>query len=139
MSNSRRVLARQWQIIRYLNAHSRGVRASKLEEVTERSRATVYRDLQLLRDAGIPIETTTINGEARHRLLRPVELPHLNLSALQVCAIQLARSELAPLAGTGLVRELDELLVRLCPPARQQSFRFAELPRAGRASAGRAS
>jgi predicted DNA-binding transcriptional regulator YafY len=128
MSNNRRVLSRQWQIIQCLNAHRNGVRTSKLEEVTERSRATIYRDLQTLREAGVPIETETVNGEARHRLLRPVELPHLNLTSLQVCALHLARAELQPLAGTGLVQELDELLERVRPPQPQQTFSFAQPP-----------
>ncbi len=136
MKNNRRLLVRQWQLVQLLNASRFGLRTDKLQEATASSRATVYRDLALLQEAGVPIERQTVNGEARYRMLRPAELPGIGLTALQISALVLARAELEPLSGTGLVAELDALLARCRPAEGQPSFRFAE--RASAATPGRA-
>lgn len=127
MNNSRRVLVRQWGLVRELCGPRRvGLTVKQLIEATGVSRKTVYRDLATLRDAGVPIDSTIVNGEARHRLLTDQELPRLGFTSLQVAALHLARTQLEPLAGTGLVDELDALLVKVRAPEPQQSFRFPE-------------
>jgi predicted DNA-binding transcriptional regulator YafY len=126
LKNNRRLLARQWQLVQVLHASRLGLRIDKLQEETDSSRATVYRDLALLQEAGVPIERQTVNGEVRYRMLRPSELPGIGLTALQISALHLARTELEPLSGTGLVSELDALLARCRPPEKQPSFHFAE-------------
>lgn len=128
MNGSRRILLRQWRLLLALNASQRGLTVPQLERETETSRSTVYRDLADLTAAGAPITSERINGEARHRLLRKQELPEIGFSALQIAALHLARTALEPLAGTGIVSELDELLASLRPPKRQTSFRFPEPP-----------
>lgn len=125
MKNNRRLLVRQWQLVQVLNASRIGLRVDQLRERTASSRATVYRDLTLLQEAGVPIERQTVNGEVRYRMLRPSELPGIGLTALQISALRLARTELEPLSGTGLVSELDALLARCRPPEKQPSFHFA--------------
>lgn len=125
MKSSRRVLARQWRLIQELTRSRMGLSIQRLQEATESSRSTVYRDLELLRQAGVPIEPVTVNGEARYRMLRPLELPSLGLNALQISALHLVRAELQGLAGAGFVSELDALLARCGPPERQLRFRFA--------------
>lgn len=128
MKGSRRILVRQWRLLLALNASQHGLTVPQLERQTETSRSTVYRDLADLTAAGAPITSERINGEARHRLLRKQELPDIGFSALQIAALHLARTALEPLAGTGLVSELDALLASLRPPKRQTSFRFPEPP-----------
>lgn len=125
MKSSRRVLARQWRLVQELTGSRMGLSIQRLQEATESSRSTVYRDLELLRQAGVPIEPVTVNGEARYRMLRPLELPSLGLNALQISALHLARAELQGLAGAGFVSELDALLARCGLPERQLRFRFA--------------
>jgi predicted DNA-binding transcriptional regulator YafY len=126
VKNNRRLLVRQWQLVQLLNASRVGLRVDKLQEETASSRATVYRDLALLQQAGVPMERQTVNGEVRYRMLRPSELPGIGLTALQISALHLARAELEPLSGTGLVSELDALLARCRPPEKQPSFHFAD-------------
>jgi predicted DNA-binding transcriptional regulator YafY len=81
--------------------------------------------LKFLEEAGVPLATETVNGEARYRFLRPSELPEMGFSALQIAALRLARHELEPLAGAALVSELDAFLETLRPNEPQQTLRFA--------------
>jgi predicted DNA-binding transcriptional regulator YafY len=127
MTRTRRMLLRQWQIVRALSGVKRGLTVAQLMERTESARATVFRDLEDLREAGVPLASDGREG-GRHRLLMAMELPETGLTALQVAALFLSRAELEPLAGTDLVAELDNLLERFRPPERQQVLRFARLP-----------
>lgn len=125
MKHSRRILLRQWELVTALAGVRHGLTLAQLQEKAGLSRAGIYRDLAVLREAGVPIATRRHDGEARYRLLNQTELPELGLSALQIAALHLARAELEPLAGTELVAELDRFLAKLRPVERQQSFRFA--------------
>jgi predicted DNA-binding transcriptional regulator YafY len=126
MTRSRRMLLRQWQIVRALCGVKRGLTVAELMARTESARATVFRDLEDLRDAGVPIASDGRDG-GRHRLLTAMELPETGLTALQIAALFLARAELEPLAGTDLIAELDTLLAKFRAPERQQTLRFAEV------------
>lgn len=107
MSSQR--LRRQWGLIEALHGKRMGLSIKQLCLETRASRATVYRDLRLLQEAGVPIASDTVNGEVRYRLLGD-KLPALQLSVLQMAAVRLARGLLTPLEGTTLVAELDALL-----------------------------
>jgi predicted DNA-binding transcriptional regulator YafY len=125
VKTSRRMLVRQWGLVHELsNTRYSGLSIKQLEQKTGVSKKTVYRDLAILRDAGVPLVSTIVNGEARHRLLRNAELPALGMTPLQIAALNLARAELEPLTGTGIVAELDGLLAKLNPPERQLSLGF---------------
>jgi proteasome accessory factor C len=103
----------------------RGLSLVDLMALTGKSKATTYRDLQLLLETGVPLR----QDAARYRLLTNRELPPLGFSALQIAALHLARLQLAPLRGAPVVTEFDGLLSRLRQPV-QQSFRFAPSPKA---------
>jgi proteasome accessory factor C len=102
-------LRRQWSMLEVLHGKRVGCAIKQLCDEIGASRATVYRDLQLLQEAGMPIARDTVNGEARYRLLGD-KLPPLQLSVMQMAAVRLARGLLTPLEGTTLVSELDSLL-----------------------------
>jgi predicted DNA-binding transcriptional regulator YafY len=99
---------RQWQLVFALHRTARGLSVGQLVVELDTSRATVYRDLALLQEAGCPIESETVTGEARYKLSN-TNLPPLQINAKQLAAIFVARSALAGLEGTSLVRELDVL------------------------------
>jgi predicted DNA-binding transcriptional regulator YafY len=113
--------ARQWRLLAEISKTQRGLTIAKLMELTEQSRPNLYRDLQVLEQAGLPI--TTERG--RVRLLTGKELPPAGLSALQIGALHLARLQLGPIAGAEAVRELDALLAKLRPNEAQGTFQFA--------------
>jgi predicted DNA-binding transcriptional regulator YafY len=102
------VFRRQWQLIFALHRTRRGLSVAQLFDELATSRATVYRDIALLQEAGCPIESETVNGEARYKL-SDARMPALEINAKQLAAIFVARSALAGLEGTSLVRELDTL------------------------------
>jgi predicted DNA-binding transcriptional regulator YafY len=107
--NSQRLLRRQWSLVEALHGKRMGLTVRQLCLEAQASRATVYRDLRLLHEAGVPIATDTVNGEVRYKLLGD-KRPALHLSVLQMAAVRLARGLLTPLEGTSLVAELDALL-----------------------------
>jgi proteasome accessory factor B len=108
------MLIRQWQILQLLHGRRRGLPPKRLLEETGSSRATLYRDLDMLEQAGVPLLRETVNGEARVSLLGD-KLPELTATPLQWDALRLARSYLTPLEGTSLLAELDALLDRNRP------------------------
>jgi predicted DNA-binding transcriptional regulator YafY len=67
-----------------------------------------------LLEAGFPIDTQNTNGEVRYRLLGE-PMPPVQPTARQALALRLARSVLAPLQGSKILRELDALLPRPRP------------------------
>ena len=106
---ARNALIRQWSVIEQLSRSQRGLTIDHLRTHTGASRSTVYRDIGALLEAGVPIESHTVSGEARYRLWSKA-LPPLGPSALQIAALRLARRALAGLAGAGATAELDKLL-----------------------------
>lgn len=114
-------LARQWQLLSAISKTRDGLTLARLMELSGQSRPTVYRDLQVLEEAGLPIA----REGGRFRLLTEKELPPNGFNAIQIASLHFARLQLAPLAGAGFVRELDGLLEQLRPVEAQSAFRFA--------------
>ncbi|MFW6087731.1 MAG: helix-turn-helix transcriptional regulator [Myxococcota bacterium] len=114
------MLLRQWSIVQALTGQRRGKTAGALQRELGIPRATLYRDLKHLREAGVPLRQHQLNGEVRYALDAP-PLPALAPDALELAALRLARASLAPLEGTALVDRLDALLQRWqeqpAPPA----------------------
>lgn len=135
MTGARRVLVRQWELVLALAAKHYGLTVRQLLERTGTSKQTLYRDLETLRDAGVPLVAGTSNGEARYRLLHGAELPALGLTALQIAALHVARAQLEPFAGAAFVAELDALLSKLRPVEPQKTFQFATARASGYARA----
>lgn len=126
-TNSQDRLIRQYQILATLSRSQVGRTAVEIEAETSISRSTLYRDLEVLRSAGIPIACTA----GRYRFLDARELPPLGLSALQIASLRLARAQLGPVAGTRLLQELDRFLASLKDvethlKPRQAAFSFAD-------------
>jgi predicted DNA-binding transcriptional regulator YafY len=123
------MLRQQWQLLIGIQASGTSIGVTRLARETGIARASAYRYMKFLEKVGVPLHISQVGRENRYRFLRASELPAMNLSALQIAALHLARQELQPLAGVALVRELDAFLHKLRPVEPQQSLRFA-----GRAS-----
>lgn len=108
-------LQRQWRLLEALHGKRLGLTARRLLDALGTSKATLYRDLRLLQEAGFPIAKEEQNGEVRYRLLGE-PMPAVQPTYRQVLALRLARRMLAPLQGTKILRELDALLPRKPKP-----------------------
>lgn len=102
-------LVRQWGLLELLRPSKRGLTARDILARSGIRRATLYRDLATLREAGVPLQSETVNGEVRHSLWGH-DLPPLGPSILQIAALRLARRALVGLEGTSATAELDKLL-----------------------------
>jgi predicted DNA-binding transcriptional regulator YafY len=111
---SQAALQRQWRLLEKLHGKRLGLSVRTLLDELGISRATFYRDLRILEEAGFPIEKDEQNGEARYRLLGEA-MPPVQPTAHQVYALRLARRLLAPLDGTKIVSALNALLPRKVP------------------------
>lgn len=108
-------LQRQWSLLEKLHRRRMGLTTRALLEELRTSRATLYRDLRILQDAGFQIASELHNGEVRHRLLGEA-MPPVQPTPRQVLALRLARRMLAPLEGTKVIRELDALFPKKVKP-----------------------
>jgi predicted DNA-binding transcriptional regulator YafY len=61
-----RCMARQWKLIRLLAANG-GTPMTRLRSELECSRRTVYRDLEVLMEAGFPVCSETVGRQAAYR------------------------------------------------------------------------
>ena len=110
---NREILGRQFRVVMELHRHPQGLTSEKLAQRVGASRATVNRDLEILRRrVGLSIERVRRTGEIWHRL-RDSPIASVATTPLQIAALRLAREGLRPLAGTALVEELDALLFLL--------------------------
>ncbi len=125
-SLTHQLLVRRWRLAAYLQAARSGRTVGQLLEHLEVSRATLYRDLDFLRDANVAIAVETVNGEARYRLLGDV--PQVGAGPLRGLALDLAIAALAPLQGSKLVKELTRLRQDLPRERHESPIRAAEPP-----------
>lgn len=109
-------LSRQIRLLTLLSSTPRGLSSRRLAGELGCGRATIDRDLRLLRErVGVRIHPARVNGEVWHRLDgMPLRLA---VTPAQLAALAFARDALAPLAGTELGRELASLAPS-APPAR---------------------
>jgi predicted DNA-binding transcriptional regulator YafY len=96
-------------LVEALHTSPRGLSNAQLTQRLGGSRATLYRDLRVLKGAGVPVVSEKVNGESRHRLTH-TDLPALHPTALQLLALRVARALMSPFEGLSLVGELDALL-----------------------------
>ena len=99
------------RLIQAISARKHGITIRQLCAVTGGSRATIYRDIDLLKESGYALEVETVSGEARYSISGS-ELAQRSLSPREHAATALARRALSPLAGTLPVQELERLLAR---------------------------
>jgi predicted DNA-binding transcriptional regulator YafY len=109
-------LTRLLAMVEALRVARRGLTAAQLLERTGGSRASTYRDLNILREVGLPIDKLPVAGEMRY-MLTP-DSSAQRVTTLQLAALMTGRRALSPLEGTRLVRELDELMRQAAPRPR---------------------
>ena len=99
MARGRERRVRQWGVIEALRSRRRGLTIGELIDLTGASRATVYRDIEVLEHARIPITSERSAGEVRYRLMDGARRS-LALEPHEIAARVLARRLLDPLPRT---------------------------------------
>lgn len=99
------------RLIQAIASRKNGITVRQLCAATGASRATLYRDFELLKESGYTVHTETVNGEARYHIAGS-ELAHRSLSPREHATAALARHALASLAGTSPMQEIERLLMR---------------------------
>src|SRR4051812_38635928 len=97
------------RLISVLSGNKKGSTITQIMKATGTSKATAYRDLELVRESGYTLETATLNGEARYTLLAS-DFAREAMTAREHAALLLARRALSGVEGTWLARELDTIL-----------------------------
>jgi predicted DNA-binding transcriptional regulator YafY len=99
------------RLVSVLSTQRKGCTVAQIERLMKASRATIYRDLQLLCECGYALHREIVNGETRYSIAASA-LAIDPMTPKQHAAIALARRALAPLEGSWLISELDALLKR---------------------------
>jgi predicted DNA-binding transcriptional regulator YafY len=115
VSSAAEKVHRVWSVFEALRSRRRGLRVAEIVELTAIPRSSLYRYLEVLEAAGVPMVTERVNGEVRYRLIEEA-LPRYALRPDELAALALAREALEPLEGTRVVETLDTLLRRLGRP-----------------------
>lgn len=107
MAASTARLNRLLRMVTAIGSSRSGLRTEAIADRIGVSRATVDRDLALLRGAGFPLERVSKVGEVRHRLVAGA---FEGVSRETMLALTLARATLEPLRGTSHVAALDRAI-----------------------------
>lgn len=102
-------LNRLWRLTELLNETKRGSTVAQLLLRIDVSRATIYRDIEMLEKVGVDLDRETVNGEVRYRLATSFSLNR--------AALVFARTLLAPLAVSSLLEAFDTASLWLNKPA----------------------
>jgi len=98
-------LNRLWRLTELLSEARRGSTVAQLLAQIDVSRATIYRDIEMLEHVGVVLNRETVNGEVRYRLATSFSLNR--------AALVFARTLLAPLADSSLIDVFDRASSRL--------------------------
>lgn len=101
-------LIRLLALSRHLASKKRGATVAGLQEAFGVCRSTIYRDLDALQAAGLPLVRERVVGESRARI-DDEALSKCAWSREELLALSLARAALQPLAGTKLDRLLESI------------------------------
>lgn len=111
------MLKRQWSLVQILQSYRYGRTLDELAEELACNRRTVQRDINVLRQVGLPIEFAT--GQDRHGQRR-YALPQgyldrgdLLLTITEALSLYLAKALMGPLAGTSIGEAFDSLIERI--------------------------
>ncbi len=110
-------LRRQWSLVQMLQSHRFGCTLDELADRLACTRRTIQRDINILRQVGLPI---AFNADGDQHGQRRYSLPHgyldrseLLLTITEALSLYLAKAFMAPLAGTSIGQAFDHLFRRI--------------------------
>ncbi len=109
-------LKRQWSLVQALQTHRYGLTLDELAEELGCNRRTIQRDINVLRDVGLPIEYQVVDAQGQRRYALPhgyLDRSELLLTITEALSLYLAKAFMAPVAGTSLGEAFDKLVTRI--------------------------
>lgn len=109
-------LKRQWALVQALQSHRYGLTIEELAEKVECTRRTIQRDINVLRDVGLPIQHEVFDTQGQRRYTLPhgyLDRNDLLLTITEALSLYLAKAFMAPLAGTSLGEAFNQLVNRI--------------------------
>jgi predicted DNA-binding transcriptional regulator YafY len=111
------MLKRQWSLVQVLQTYRYGRTLDELAEELACNRRTVQRDINVLRQVGLPIEFAADpdqHGQRRYALPRGyLDRGDLLLTITEALGLYLAKGLMGPLAGTSIGEAFDRLIERI--------------------------
>jgi len=107
-------LARQWRIIRAIEAGSQGLTVAEIADLEDCGPRSIYRDLEALQDAGFPLYTEKVNGTTRWAFIDTYKFkvpPPFTLSELM--SLYLYQDLIRVFKGTYLYDSLEALFKKV--------------------------
>lgn len=120
-------LLRQWKLLNLLQSRRSGMALRDLAGLSGYGERTIQRDLSMLKEVGFPVSFDTDEFGKRFWNLPPdyIKRQGVQLSLTEALSLHFARQLLAPLAGTSLADDFDQLADRiesLLPESALQHF-----------------
>lgn len=109
-------LKRQWSLVQALQTQRYGLTLDELANRLECNRRTIQRDINVLRDVGLPINYEVVDPQGQRRYTLPhgyLDRSELLLTITEALSLYLAKAFLSPLAGTSLGEAFDKLVQRI--------------------------
>ncbi len=108
-------LIRQWNLLKALQTHHFGLSSSELSELLRCSKRQILRDINILQEAGFPIEFDVRDYGKRYWKLSShfIEREELMLTMTELLSLYISQQLLAPLSGTLLGSGLSSALEKI--------------------------
>lgn len=120
-------LARQWRIIRLLESRRTGLTAAELAKELEVPLRTIYRDLEIIHEAGFPIHTVKIGKNSYWRIIDGFKsYPSLPLTTTELMALHMGRDILKILDGTIFRESIESLLDKVRASLPRETLQYLD-------------
>lgn len=109
-------LKRQWSLVQALQSHRYGLTLDELAEHQACNRRTIQRDINVLREVGLPINYQVVDQQGQRRYTLPhgyLDNSGLLLTITEALSLYLAKAFMAPVAGTSLGEAFNNLVSRI--------------------------
>jgi predicted DNA-binding transcriptional regulator YafY len=107
-------MARQWQIIRFMENRPSGISVSEIAEKLEAPPRTIYRDLEAIHDAGFPLYTDKDRKNSLWKMLDTYKKGFpVPMTSTELMALHMSRGLLSVFHGTVFHDSIETLFQKV--------------------------
>ncbi len=120
-------LARQWKIIRLLEARKHGLTAAEISESLDSHVRTIYRDLEAIQEAGFPLYIEKVEKSSYWKLMDGfrTNLP-LPFTATELMSLHMSRDIIRVFEGTIFQESIESLLSKVRAALPPETMRYLD-------------